>query len=245
MADCRVSDDRQSALVTYALGSCLALTGYDPVARIGGLLHYMLPDSSLDAAGRQSNPFKFADTGIPRLLEDICEQGASKWRLVICMAGAAQILDDKRLFEIGKRNYLATRRLLWKHALLVANEAVGGWFSNSLVGNRERAGGDAGGGLPPRTEPGALKKGNQSWNGTPFRLTLRWYRNTRPILEGGAVLSLNQWGRILTVALDNNLSHCEIRVLIVDDSSIVRKILNDALSGEPDLRWWALRRIRT
>lgn len=66
----------------------------------------MLPDSSLDAAGSQSNRFKFAGTGIPRLLEDICEQGASKRRLVICVAGAAQVLDDKRLFEIGERNYL-------------------------------------------------------------------------------------------------------------------------------------------
>jgi len=126
MADCRVSADPQSALVTYALGSCLGLTVYDPVARIGGLLHYMLPDSSLDAGGSGWNPFKFADTGIPRLLEDISEQGASTRRLVVCVAGAAQILDDKRLFEIGKRNYLAARRLLWKHGLLPASEAVGG-----------------------------------------------------------------------------------------------------------------------
>lgn len=126
MADCRVSADPRSALVTYALGSCLGVTVYDPAARIGGLLHSMLPDSSLDAAGSEWNPFKFADTGIPRLLEDISELGASKRRLVVCVAGAAQILDDQRLFEIGRRNYLAARRLLRKHGLLLASEAVGG-----------------------------------------------------------------------------------------------------------------------
>jgi len=132
MADCRVAADPESALVTYALGSCLGLAVYDPVARVGGLLPYMLPEPSIDPVGRASNPYKFADTGIPRLLEDVCERGASKRRLVICGAGAAQILDDKNIFEIGKRNYLAARRLLWKYGLLLAGEAVGGTTCRTL-----------------------------------------------------------------------------------------------------------------
>lgn len=126
MADCRVATDPQSALITYALGSCVALTMYDPVARIGGMLHYMLPDSSLDPAHSNENPFKFADTGIPRLLEDVCALGASKHRLVICAAGAAQIVDDHGVFEIGRRNYLAARRVLWRYGVLLTSEAVGG-----------------------------------------------------------------------------------------------------------------------
>lgn len=126
MADCRIGAGLDLVLVTYALGSCIGLTMYDPVARIGGLLHFMLPDSRLDPVRSQENPWKFADTGIPLLLDKLCALGASKRRLVVSAAGAAQILDDQGVFEIGKRNYIATRRMLWKHGLLLRSEAIGG-----------------------------------------------------------------------------------------------------------------------
>ncbi|HUI80614.1 MAG TPA: chemotaxis protein CheD [Bryobacteraceae bacterium] len=126
MADCRTAANPESVLVTYALGSCIGLTMYDPVAGIGGLLHFMLPDSNLDPARSRQNPHMFADTGIAWLLEKLLAQGASKRRLIACAAGAAQILDDKGVFEIGTRNYMATRRLLWKHGMLLQREAIGG-----------------------------------------------------------------------------------------------------------------------
>jgi len=163
VGDCRVATNPQSALITYALGSCVGLTVYDPVTRIGGLLHFMLPDSSLDPAGSQWNPFKFADTGISRLLEDVCEQGASKRRLIVCAAGAAETMDDRSLFEIGKRNYLAVRRLLWKFGLLLTGEAVGGTTFRTV--SLEIASGrvvvrEAG----RHRELSALRKGDQSWH---------------------------------------------------------------------------------
>ncbi|PWT99766.1 MAG: chemotaxis protein CheD [Terriglobia bacterium] len=126
MADCQIGAAPQSALITYALGSCIGLTLYDPVVALGGLLHFMLPDSTLDPARARDNPWMFADTGIPLLLDKLCAKGAAKRRLVAYAVGAAQILDSEGIFEIGKRNYLATRRLLWKHGLLLAGEAVGG-----------------------------------------------------------------------------------------------------------------------
>lgn len=126
MADCRIGTNPEAVLVTYALGSCIGLTMYDPVVGIGGLLHFMLPDSALDPARARQNPAMFADTGIASLLEKLVAQGASKRRLIVCAAGAAQILDDKGVFEIGKRNYLATRRLLWKYGMLLQREAIGG-----------------------------------------------------------------------------------------------------------------------
>jgi chemotaxis protein CheD len=126
MADCSVTADSQSLLVTYALGSCIGLAIYDPVAAAGGLLHFMLPDSTLFPNNAPQNPYKFADTGIPLLLEKVCAQGASKRRLIAYMAGGAQMLDNEGVFEIGKRNCLAARRVLWKHGLLLAGEAVGG-----------------------------------------------------------------------------------------------------------------------
>jgi chemotaxis protein CheD len=74
----------------------------------------------------------FADTGIPLLLEKVCERGASKRRLVALAAGGAQIMDQEGIFEIGKRNYLVLRRILWKAGLLLQAEAVGGMNSRTV-----------------------------------------------------------------------------------------------------------------
>lgn len=70
VADCRVSAALQEEVATYALGSCIGLAVYDPQVRVGGMLHFMLPDSSI-ASQDEGNPYKFADTGIPRLLEEV------------------------------------------------------------------------------------------------------------------------------------------------------------------------------
>ena len=67
MADCQVSNSRDQVLVTYALGSCIAVAIHDPVAGVGGMLHYMLPESAISPAKAGENPYMFADTGIPLL----------------------------------------------------------------------------------------------------------------------------------------------------------------------------------
>ena len=132
MADCRIGDTAGQVLATYALGSCIGLTVYDPKAGIGGLLHFMLPDSSIDPARGRTNPFMFADTGIALLLEQLCGRGASKRRLIAHAIGAAQMMDEQNVFEIGKRNYQATRRILWKAGILLHGEAVGGVLSRTV-----------------------------------------------------------------------------------------------------------------
>jgi chemotaxis protein CheD len=126
MADCKVGKIAGQVLATYALGSCIGLTVYDPEAAVGGLLHYMLPDSRIDLARSRENPYMFADTGIPKLLEQVCGQGASKRRLIAHAAGGASIMDPEAIFDIGQRNYLALRKILWKAGILLAGEAVGG-----------------------------------------------------------------------------------------------------------------------
>src|SRR5580692_6617224 len=65
LADCRISNDPASVLVTHALGSCVAVAIHDPVAGVAGLLHLMLPESALDPAKAAVRPYQFADTGIP------------------------------------------------------------------------------------------------------------------------------------------------------------------------------------
>lgn len=132
ISDCKVTTDPDSVLVTYALGSCIAVAVHDPVSSVSGLLHYMLPEASLDRDKAAQNPFMFADTGISRLLKEVCERGGKRNRLLVCLAGGAQTLKDHELFQIGKRNHLAARKLLWKEGLLVKSEAVGGEVSRTV-----------------------------------------------------------------------------------------------------------------
>jgi chemotaxis protein CheD len=131
ISDCKVSADQASTLVTYALGSCIAVAAHDPVSKVGGLLHYMLPESNIDAKKAEQNPYMFADTGIPKLMEVLRASGVDPKRMVVRLAGGAQVLDSQGVFQIGKRNYLAARRILWKAGILVAAEAVGGEVSRT------------------------------------------------------------------------------------------------------------------
>jgi chemotaxis protein CheD len=132
MADCRVGTVPGQVLVTYALGSCIGLMVHDPAAAVGGMLHFMLPDSGIDSRRGQQNPYMFADTGIGLLLDQVCARGANRRRLVVHAVGGAQILDERGVFDIGKRNYQATRRVLWKAGLLIQGEAVGGTNSRTV-----------------------------------------------------------------------------------------------------------------
>jgi chemotaxis protein CheD len=132
ISDCKVSQDAESLLVTYALGSCIAVTIYDPVAKVAGMLHYMLPESSIDAGKAQQNPCMFADTGIRALLERVQAGGAQPRRMVVRLTGGAQVLDSEGVFQIGKRNYLAARKILWKAGILIAAEEVGGDVSRTV-----------------------------------------------------------------------------------------------------------------
>ncbi len=131
ISDCKVTRDAESVLVTYALGSCIAVAMHDPVTKVSGLLHYMLPESAIDARKAEQNPFMFADTGIPRMMDVLKAAGGDGKRMVVRLTGGAQVLDSQGVFQIGKRNYLAARRILWKAGILVAAEAVGGEVSRT------------------------------------------------------------------------------------------------------------------
>jgi chemotaxis protein CheD len=132
IGDCLVSDDPESVLVTYALGSCIAVVIYDPVTNVGGLLHYMLPESSLDENKARQRPYMFADTGIPLLFQSAYRLGAVKSRLDVAVLGGAQVMDTSEIFNIGKRNHLALRKIFWKAGVLVRHEDVGGTLSRTV-----------------------------------------------------------------------------------------------------------------
>ena len=132
IGDCKVSGKSEAVLATYALGSCIAVAIHDPVAGVGGLLHYMLPESSLNPDKARDNPFMFADTGVPRLFHAAYQLGAEKRRLVVRVAGGAQVMDENGVFNIGKRNHLALRKILWKAGVIVHAEEVGGTTSRTV-----------------------------------------------------------------------------------------------------------------
>lgn len=119
-------------IVTHALGSCIGIAIHDPVAQAGGMLHFMLPDSTVNPSRAGENPFMFADTGIPLFLQKLYALGAVKNRLVVKVAGGAQFVDHKDFFAIGKRNYTAMRKIFWKEGLLCKGENVGGTISRTL-----------------------------------------------------------------------------------------------------------------
>lgn len=132
IADFAVSKDPRDTLVTYSLGSCIGVAIWDPEAQVGGLLHYMLPESSLSPDKAKANPAMFADTGVPALFRVAYELGATKKRLVVKVAGGSQLLDDNGTFNIGKRNYVMLRKIFWKNGILIDKEDVGGSISRTL-----------------------------------------------------------------------------------------------------------------
>ena len=132
MADLRVTNDPESMLVTYALGSCIAVLVHDPIRRVGGMIHYMLPLSSAVPEKSFDKPAMFADTGVPLLFERMYALSCRKADLVVRVAGGAAIRDDNGVFEIGKRNYVVLRKLLWKSGVAIAAEAVGGAVSRTV-----------------------------------------------------------------------------------------------------------------
>ncbi len=125
MADlgtCKGSD----IIMTLGLGSCVGLTFYDPVYKIGGLVHYMLPDSTV--INNNSNIAKFADTGIEELLNQVLKAGADRRRLVAKIAGGARMFkvsSNSDIGNIGARNVQAAKEMLRKLGIRLVAEDTG------------------------------------------------------------------------------------------------------------------------
>ncbi len=122
-----VSSDADALIITHALGSCVAICVWDPTARVGGMVHVLLPDSKINPARAEVQPGAFADTGIPLLFHAAYQKGAKKGRCRVHIVGGATICGAPMVEpSIGKRNVLAARALLWRNGVLVEREVVGG-----------------------------------------------------------------------------------------------------------------------
>jgi chemotaxis protein CheD len=131
----KLSSSRDDSIITYALGSCLGITVYDPVTLCGGMLHVMLPTSTIDAVKAAENPYMFVDTGVPRLFLECYRIGGKKERLIVKAAGGACSggNEEDDYFQIGKRNFVTLRKLLWKNGVLLKTYEVGGNQSRTMT----------------------------------------------------------------------------------------------------------------
>lgn len=134
IAEMIVSRSVDDLLITYALGSCLGFVIYDAEAGVGGLIHLMLPTSTLDKERSRQNPERFVDTGVPVLFKACYRLGAKKERLVARVAGGASMIGDggRDSFQTGKRNVVTLKKLLWKNGVLLKAEDVGGSVSRTV-----------------------------------------------------------------------------------------------------------------
>ncbi len=128
VADLQVSANPAERLLTYALGSCLGIVVYDPVAVVAGMLHVMLPSGDIDSQKRQERPFMFVDSGVPMLFRACYRLGAKKERMILTVAGGAHAgpSEDTNRLQIGKRNLIALRALLLKNGVQIQDENTGG-----------------------------------------------------------------------------------------------------------------------
>jgi chemotaxis protein CheD len=133
----RVADLRcglgNDTLVTVGLGSCIAILLYDAEARIGGMAHILLPSPALSR--KDSNPAKFPQTAVPRLLELMGADGAKPQRITARLAGGASMfaaLAPPGTIQMGERNLVAARQVLNTHRIPLVGEAVGGDFGRTV-----------------------------------------------------------------------------------------------------------------
>ncbi len=122
-----------SILTTLGLGSCVGIVLYDPLKKIGGLAHVMLPDST--QIKNNSNVAKFADTGISKLIDDMVRLGASKHRLVAKLAGGAQMFSFKTsndLMRIGDRNVEASVKILGRLGIKILGQDTGKNYGRTI-----------------------------------------------------------------------------------------------------------------
>jgi chemotaxis protein CheD len=116
------------SLAAFGLGSCVGLAAWDPVARVGGLAHFMLPTGV-----RAGNPAKYVDTGLTWFLNALTEAGASPRRARFkAVGGAAMFIGMSGNLEVGRRNIDALDRAMAAAGLRLTAHDLGGSIGRSM-----------------------------------------------------------------------------------------------------------------
>lgn len=131
VADMRTSKVPNAVLSTLGLGSCLGITCYDPVTRVGGMLHAMLPNSQKHRAVNPI-PAMYLDLGLPELVDSTVRLGADIRTLEFKVFGGAQILQSNDYFSIGRQNVEMMKQLATRFHLPIKAWDVGGQLNRSI-----------------------------------------------------------------------------------------------------------------
>jgi chemotaxis protein CheD len=126
MADVKTTDKPIGQICTNILGACGAVTIYDPEHRVGGVLHYLLPEARINPQRALANPYMFADTGIPMLFRRAYKLGAVKEQIVTKIVGGCNVLDPENSFNIGHRNQVVAEEVLTRNGVHIAGRYFGG-----------------------------------------------------------------------------------------------------------------------
>jgi chemotaxis protein CheD len=126
VGDMAVSNNAIVTLSTYALGSCVGVIVYDPISKAGGILHLMLPDSTIAPDKAVKQPAMFADTGLPLLFKALLGVRADRSRMRLFTAGGASVLNGADPFKIGERNSTAVDKYLRANGFSVVGQDLGG-----------------------------------------------------------------------------------------------------------------------
>lgn len=123
----------EGTIVTYALGSCIGITFYDPAIRLGALLHILLPERTGDA---DQNLYKYANTGIQETLRKLTAFGMVKSRTVVKIAGGAKMFElcgKSEFGNIGQRNINMVKQILQAERIHISGEDTGGTIARTMV----------------------------------------------------------------------------------------------------------------
>jgi chemotaxis protein CheD len=132
VGDMAVSNNANVTISTYALGSCVGIVALDQQAQVGGMLHVMLPDSTLTPEKAAKQPSMFADTGMRAFLRSLYGLHADRRRLRLFLAGGANVLSGSDFFKIGERNIAAVRAFISRERIMVIGEELGGLNNRTL-----------------------------------------------------------------------------------------------------------------
>ena len=135
IGDLGVAGTPGTTIKTYALGSCVAIILLDPKTRCVGMAHIALRDSTINPEMRRKRIGYFADSAIPALLEAMVKAGThpAARGVMVKLVGGASIMDNNQTFNIGKRNLLAIKKILWTRGMGALAEDTGGNFSRTVA----------------------------------------------------------------------------------------------------------------
>ncbi len=113
-------------VITHALGSCVAVCGYDATTKIAGILHALLPQGKQEPERSLQQPATFADAGVVALKKALIAAGAAPAAIRAKLVAAAAVLNMSERFTVGQRNIFSARKALWKAQIPIDAEEVGG-----------------------------------------------------------------------------------------------------------------------